>query len=107
DIAQNQATQLVRENAFSARLDFKVRDNWSAYVRVFRDDATNDEPQGVTGRRFYTTSKPTNAVVNVQGILGNGAINELKFGYNSASSTERGITQPGFENISLSLGGSV
>ena len=36
DIAQLQATQNVHEDAFSARLDFKLNDNWSTYVRVFQ-----------------------------------------------------------------------
>ena len=51
DIAQLQGTQDVRENSFSGRFDFKMNDNWSAYVRVFHDQGTSDAPEGVTGRR--------------------------------------------------------
>jgi type 1 fimbria pilin len=61
DIAQLQTVQKVTENAFSARFDFKASQNWSSYFRVFRDDGTNREPQGVTGRQFRTAAKPTNA----------------------------------------------
>jgi hypothetical protein len=107
DIAQNQAEQNVREDAFSGRVDFKFSDNWSSYVRVFHDSGRNDEPQGVTGRRFVTTIKPTNAVFNLQGIMSAGTINELKVGYNGAKSTEFGTTTPLFDGIALSLSGTV
>ncbi len=56
---------------------------------------TNTEPQGVTGRCFQTTSKPRNAVFNLLGMLGDGAINELKIGYNAAASTEQGLAPAG------------
>ena len=67
DIAQNQATQHVDEDAFSGRVDLRFNNNWSSYVRVFSDAGTNDEPQGVTGRRFLTEITPINAVFNLQG----------------------------------------
>jgi Carboxypeptidase regulatory-like domain len=107
DIAQLQDSQQVRENSFSGRFDFKMTQNWGAYVRVFHDQGKNDEPQGVTGRRLYFTDNPTNAVLNLQGLLGDGTINDFKFGYNAAPSTYRGIAPPGFENILISLGGTV
>jgi hypothetical protein len=107
DIAQLQATQSVQEDAFSARLDLKLTTNWSNYVRVFRDNGDNDEPQGVTGRRFRTTSKPTNVVYNLQGIVGTGT-NEFKFGYNAAKSTENGVAGADvFNGIAVNLGGNV
>ena len=88
-------------------MDFKISQNWSSYVRVFHDQATSRDPQDVSGRFFKITINPTNAIFNLQGILGHGAINEFKFGYNSAASTEGADTQPGFENMALSLQGTV
>jgi hypothetical protein len=88
-------------------LDFKINQNWSSYVRVFHDQATSRDPQDVSGRFFKITINPTNAIFNLQGILGHGAINEFKFGYNAAPSTEGADTQAGFENIALSLQGTV
>jgi hypothetical protein len=107
DIAQWQANQHVTENAFSGRVDFKFNSSWSSYVRVFHDQAESLDPQDVSGRFFKITINPTNAVYNLQGILGSGAINEFKFGYNGAPSTEGAQTQPGFENFAISLSGSV
>ena len=37
----------------------------------------------------HFTANPTNAVFNLQGLLGGGTINEFKFGYNAAPSTYR------------------
>jgi hypothetical protein len=102
-----QDEQRVNENSFSGRVDFRVNSNWSSYVRVFHDRGKNDEPQGVTGRRLNMTAQPTNAIFNLQGILGGGLINEFKFGYNAAKSTYFGSTQPGFEGILISLSGTV
>jgi len=107
DIAQYQATQHVQEDAFSLRLDLRLNSTWSNYIRFFRDSGTNDEPQGVTGRRFLTTSKPTNFVYNLQGILGS-ATNDLKFGYNAAKTTASGAPgAPIYDGIALNLGGNV
>ncbi len=107
DIAQLQENQDVHEDAFSARVDVKLTSNWSSYVRVFSDSGTNLDPQGVTGRFFETTSKPRNAVFNVQGLMGT-MINEFKVGYNSANSTSRGIAPIAeFSSIIINLSGSV
>src|SRR5262249_37792606 len=92
DIPQNPAPEILRENAFSGRFDLRMTNNWSSYVRVFRDNGTDDNPQGVTGRRFLTTIDPTNVVFNLQGLIGTSLINEFKFGYNAAKSTEVGVT---------------
>jgi hypothetical protein len=108
DIAQLQSTQEIRENSFSGRFDFRVNDNWSAYVRVFHDQGTSDAPEGVSGRTIHIEANPTNAVFNLQGILGGGMINELKVGYNAAQSNYRGVTPFGLLSNSLvSLAGTV
>jgi hypothetical protein len=107
DIAQLQTAQKVTENSFSTRLDLKMTQSWSSYVRVFHDAGTNSEPQGVTGRVFRTTARPTNAVFNLQGLMGASTTNDFKVGYNAAPSTSRGVAPAGFENIILNLSGSV
>ncbi|MEO8258658.1 MAG: carboxypeptidase regulatory-like domain-containing protein [Acidobacteriota bacterium] len=107
DIYQLQETQKVKEDSFSARLDFKATQNWSAYFRVFHDQGTNDEPQGITGRRLDFTANPTNLVFNLQGLLGGTTINEFKVGYNAAPSTYGGVAPAGVAGILVSLGGTV
>jgi len=111
DIAQLQGQQEVRETAFSSRFDFRLRDNWSSYIRVFHDQGRNLQPEGVTGRTIKITDNPSNAVWNLQGILGGSTINDFKIGYNSAPTRINGLspTVPGvdFSNIVLNLSGSV
>jgi hypothetical protein len=107
DIAQLQDSQRVRENSFSGRLDFKMGNNWTVYARVFHDQGTNDEPQGVTGRRLRFTDNPTNGIVNLQGLIGGGMINEFKFGYNAAPTTYGGIAPAGLEGVLVSICGTV
>ena len=46
-----------------------MNDKWSSYVRVFHDQGTNLQPEGVTGRNVRITDNPTNAVFNLQGVL--------------------------------------
>jgi Carboxypeptidase regulatory-like domain/TonB dependent receptor len=107
DIAQYQSTQVVREDSFSARVDYRMSSGWLSYVRLFRDTGKNDEPQGVTGRRFQTTSKPTNFVYNLQRVAGT-STNDAKFGYNAAQTTEVGVAGiPAFDGIAFNLSGSV
>ena len=107
DIAQLQQSQVVTENAFSGRADFKLNANWSAYARVFNDRGTSDAPDGVSGRHLKITANPSNAVLNLQGLLSGGLINEFKFGYNAAPSTIGATTTAGFEAFNLNLSGSV
>ena len=108
DIAQLQETQDVTENSFGGRLDFKDE---RQLVGV-RAACSGIRPRAPTRRAspadsFASRSSRSNGVFNLQGLLGTKTINEFKFGYNGAPSTESGPTQAGFENISINLSGSV
>ena len=111
DIAQLQGLQRVRENAFSARLDFKLNDRWSVYGRGFHDQGRNNQPEGVSGRNVRITDNPSNAVLNLQGVLSNTVTNDLKVGYNAAPTRINGLAPVingiDFSNIVLNLSGSV
>jgi hypothetical protein len=111
DIAQLQSLARVRETSFSARLDLKLSDRWSSYVRAFHDQGTSDQNEGVSGRVVHITDNPSNAVFNLQGVLSDYGVNEFKFGYNAAPSnivgqapTAGGID---FSTFALNLSGSV
>jgi hypothetical protein len=111
DIAQLQATQQVREHSFSGRLDLRLSDKWSSYARVFHDQGTSDQPEGVSGRVVHITDNPTNAVFNLQGLLSDRIVNEFKFGYNAAPSNIVGqaptVNGIDFSKIVINLSGSV
>ena len=84
DVAQLQANSTVNENSAALRLDYKLNNKHSAYFRFFRDQGTNDQPEGVTGRRVLIQAVPQNGVLAVQSLLTPTLLNEFKFGYNSA-----------------------
>ncbi len=101
DIAQLQGLSTVDEDAFSVRLDHKVNQNWSLYGRYFHDDGSNFAPEGVTGRTAQLESRPSNAVVALQGVLSSSMLNEIKVGYNKADTEINGLA-PTVNGIDLS-----
>ena len=111
DIAQLQGLQQVREHSFSGRLDFRMSNKWSAYVRAFHDEGTSDQPEGVSGRVVHITDNPTNAIFNLQGVLSDRTVNEFKFGYNAAPSNIVGqapnVGGIDFNSFTINLSGSV
>jgi hypothetical protein len=111
DIFQLQGLEQVDENSFSMRLDYRMNQQWSSYVRVFNDRGEQLRPEGISGRVVRVKNEPTNAIFNLQGTFGSGLLNEFKIGYNGPSSNVRGIapTVPGVDmsNIAISLTGSV
>jgi Carboxypeptidase regulatory-like domain/TonB dependent receptor len=84
DVAQLQAKSSVNENSAALRLDYKLNNKHSAYFRFFRDQGSNDQPEGVTGRRVLIKAVPQNGVAAVQSLLTPTLLNEFKLGYNSA-----------------------
>jgi hypothetical protein len=111
DIYQLQALEEVRENSFSARLDFKVSQKWASYFRVFHDDGEQVRPEGVSGRIVKVSSKPSNAIFNLSGELSSGLFNEVKVGYNGPPTRIDGIAPAvngaDFSALSINLSGSI
>jgi len=84
DVAQLQANSSVNENSAALRIDYKLNTKHSAYFRFFRDQGSNDQPEGVTGRRVAIKAVPQNGVVALQSLLSPTLLNEFKLGYNGA-----------------------
>ena len=101
DVAQLQASNIVNENSFAARFDYKFSNANSMYFRYFRDQGNNIQPEGVTGRNVVIRDVPQNGIVAFQSILKPTVINEVKFGYNSALSRINGAA-PKINGIDLS-----
>ena len=80
-------------------------------MRVFHDQGTSDQFEGVTGRKVHITANPSNAVFNLQGVMGSGLLNEFKFGYNAAPTTIVGdaplVNGVDFGLIALNITGSI
>lgn len=101
DIAQLQASNPVNENAGSLRFDYRANEKHSFYVRFFRDQGDNDQPQNVSGSRAVIKAVPQNGVLAWQSTLSQRAINEFKLGYNSAYTRVFGVA-PTIGGVDLS-----
>ena len=111
DIVQLSARNTVDENSFGLRLDYKINSNHSLYTRFFRDQATNTQPQSVSGRVLKLRTWPQNGVIAFQSLLSSSMINEVKFGYNSALTRGFGVAPVvnGIDTsaLTISLTGSI
>jgi hypothetical protein len=111
DIAQLQGVQDVREDAYSARLDFHLTNQWTSYVRVFHDQGKSLQPEGVSGRVVRITANPSNAIWQLQGLLSNTTINEFKVGYNAAPTRINGVAPTingiDWSTMTVNISGSV
>ena len=111
DTVQLQATNIVNENSAALRLDYRFNSKQSMYFRFFRDQGTNLQPDGVTGRKIAIRDIPQNGVIALQSVISPTMLNEFKVGYNSALTRINGLapTVAGvdFSNLSLNISGSV
>jgi hypothetical protein len=101
DIAQLQGSTRVDENAVGLRLDYKAGARNQFYLRFYRDQGSNDQPEGVTGRHTLVRAVPQNGVLAWQTTVTPAVVNDFKFGYNSALTRVSGIA-PQFPGIDLS-----
>jgi len=102
DTIQLQANNVVDESSVAFRFDYKFNQKHSTYFRYFRDQAANDQPDGVTGRRIFIRQVPQNGIFAFQSVLTPTLLNEFKLGYNGAYSRIN-ATAPPVNGIDLSL----
>jgi hypothetical protein len=111
DLAQLQGTAKTDERAFSLRLDYKYSDSNSFYFRFFRDQGTDDRPEGVSGRRVLIEATPQNGVLGWQSIISTNKVNEFRIGYNGARTRINGFAPAvnGFDlsAVTINISGSV
>ncbi len=101
DVAQLQTNAILNERAVSLRIDHKLNDKHTLYVRYFRDDGNINQPEGVTGRRVIFIDNPQNGVLGFQSSLTSNLLNEFKFGYNGTYTRTNGQA-PTIDGIDLS-----
>jgi hypothetical protein len=105
DVAQLQATSRVDENAVAGRFDYRFNERHSFYLRYFRDQGTNVQPEGVTGRVVNIKANPQNAVFALQSSLRPTVLNEFKLGFNEAYTRINGVapTINGFDLSAVAI----
>jgi hypothetical protein len=108
---QLQATNIVNENSAALRLDYRLNQKHSMYFRFFRDQGSNDQPEGVTGRHVVIRAVPQNGVLALQSLLSPTLLNEFKVGYNGALTRINGqaptVNGIDFSALSLNISGNV
>ena len=111
DTVQLQANNVVDENTAALRVDYRFNQKHSSYFRFFRDQGSNLQPDGVTGRQISIRQVPQNGVLAFQSILTPTLLNEFKLGYNGAYSRIIGVapTVNGIDlsNLSFNISGSI
>jgi hypothetical protein len=111
DTVQLQANNIVNETAAALRIDYRFNQNHSSYFRFFRDQASNLQPDGVTGRKISIRQIPQNGVVALTSVLSKNLLNDFKFGYNGSYSRIVGVAPVvngiDLSNLSFNISGSV
>ena len=79
------ATDTVREDSGMFRLDYRLNDKNSAYVRYNIDNAYIDNPSDALGDHNVVDLIPTNVVLQFQHIFSPTTVDEAKFGLNRAN----------------------
>lgn len=110
-IVQIDRKQTVDEESFGLRIDGKIADSISSYLRYFRDSGKSIQPLGVTGNSIDVTAVPQNAVLTTQWIVSPQIINESKIGLNAYKTRAWGkaptINNFNPSDISINLTGGV
>ena len=111
DIYQLQTNVVVDENAGGMRLDYKLSNSHTMYVRYFRDQGEASQPEGITGRRSLYRAVPQNGVLALNSSFSPRVFNELKTGYNGALTRVQGsapaVNGIDLSKISLNISGSI
>jgi hypothetical protein len=111
EILQLQDESKTGENAFSLRLDYKYNQANNLYLRFFRDQGTDNRPEGISGRRVTIEAVPQNGVLGWQSIIGTNKVNEFRLGYNVARTRINGFapTVGGIDlsAVTINISGSV
>ncbi len=90
------ALEKVEENSVSARLDYRLNDQWSSYVRVFHDRGTQPRPEGVSGRIVKVDEQPDQRHLQPAGLAGGGTAERVQGRLQRAARpTSRGVAPVG------------
>jgi hypothetical protein len=94
DVARLSASSPIDEYFGSLRLDYRLTDKYTMYVRYNRDQGYLQSPLDVSGSYSLVTSVPQNLVFTFQQVLKPTVINESKFGFNGSKTRISGFAPP-------------
>jgi len=108
DLATLESTAEQQENTASVRVDHRIGNNHSVYVRYLHSNGEVDTPdRTVTPRRVLAKQSPKNLAANYQSIIGRSLVNELKVGFNAPKTSASAFgAVAGYDPLGVSLSGT-
>ena len=105
DLAQNTPSSSINEYFGSIRLDHRINDKLTQYLRYNRDQGYLTQPLDVTGSGQIVTGVPQNVVYTLSQILKPTVINETKLGFNGSKTRISGFTPliPGVDTSAFAV----
>src|SRR5205814_3204280 len=94
DLPQRATSSSIDEYFGSFRLDHRINDRLTQYLRYNRDQGYLAQPIDVTGSNQIVTGVPQNVVYTLQQVLSPAIINETKLGFNGNKTRINGVTPP-------------
>src|SRR5499433_3552257 len=110
DIVTGTLSSYINESFGNLRLDYRMNDRHSLYMRYSRDQGEGLSPSDISGSGTFNNTVPQNGLVDLTSVLKPTVINNFKFGYNAAKNryTLQGVTVPGADigNATITIGGA-
>src|SRR5215475_2860594 len=110
DIVTGTLSSYINESFGNLRLDYRMNDRHSLYVRYSRDQGEGLSPSDISGSGTFTSTVPQNGLVDLQSVLTSTVINNFKFGINTAKNRYiiQGVNVPGADigNATITIGGA-
>lgn len=94
DLAQRSASSAIDEYFGSFRLDHRINNKFTQYLRYNRDQGYLTSPLDVSGSFQAVTAVPQNIVYSLQQVWKPTLINETKIGYNGSKTRISGYAPP-------------
>jgi hypothetical protein len=105
DLAQRTGSLSIDEYFGSFRLDHRINDKFTQYIRYNRDQGYLTQPLDVTGSGQIVTGVPQNVVYTLSQIWKPTIINETKVGFNGSKTRISGFTPliPGVDTSAFAV----
>jgi hypothetical protein len=105
DLARRAASSSIDEYFGSFRLDHRINDRLTQYLRYNRDQGYLTQPLDVTGSNQIITGVPQNVVYTLSQVLTPSMVNETKLGFNGSKTRINGVTPqiPGVDTSAFAV----
>jgi hypothetical protein len=105
DLAQLSASSAIDEYFGSFRIDHRINDKFTQYLRYNRDQGYLVQPLDVTGSKEIVTGVPQNVAYTLTQVLNPTVVNETKLGFNGNKTRVNGVAPliPGVDTSAFAV----